>query len=318
MDAYRSSAGPASRDRAHWLKLYDGGPHQVDRVTRGSRFVENFGASLLGAIQPDALRRIAAALPEDGLMQRFLPIICASAGRGVDRPANMAVIERYRSLITQLHGTQPGGVPVRLSDEAHHIRDRFEDWIASLMDAFAGSEPRLHAHLGKWSGMFARLLLIYHCIEGADNESWGQDRHPSARLVSGVTARRVHDLFTKYLFRHAVRFYLEHAGGERLLYNARRIAGMVLVKQLSTLSRRDLARHMKGEHWDSLGDKGKDGVLQFLGDAGWLEPAPGERYTGRPTRWLVNPDVHRRFSDRREAERARRATVRSSLQGNTP
>src|SRR5690606_22071501 len=47
LDAYRNGQG--SKDRGEWLQLYDGGPHQIDRIRRGSFLVPNWGASVLAA-----------------------------------------------------------------------------------------------------------------------------------------------------------------------------------------------------------------------------------------------------------------------------
>ena len=74
-DAYRAGS---SKDRAEWLRLYDGGPHTVDRATGSVKqrhvFVPNWGASILGATTYAALRRHAKNLPPDGLLQRFLVV----------------------------------------------------------------------------------------------------------------------------------------------------------------------------------------------------------------------------------------------------
>ncbi len=69
-DAFSRDGG--SRNRGEWMRLYDGGPHQVDRVKRGSFFVKNWGASVLTATTPAALTRLAQKLSADGLFQRFM------------------------------------------------------------------------------------------------------------------------------------------------------------------------------------------------------------------------------------------------------
>jgi len=61
-----------ARNRGEWMRLYDGGPHQVDRVKRGSFYVKNWGCSVLTATTPAALTRLARKLSADGLFQRFM------------------------------------------------------------------------------------------------------------------------------------------------------------------------------------------------------------------------------------------------------
>ena len=69
MDAYRGSG--VNKDRAHYLKLYNGGTERIDRVSRGSITVNNWGASIIGGIQPDPMMKIAKNMNDDGLLQRF-------------------------------------------------------------------------------------------------------------------------------------------------------------------------------------------------------------------------------------------------------
>src|SRR5262249_33200042 len=52
MDRY-NNARHATSDRAFWLKAWDGGPYNYDRINRGELFIENLSVSILGGIQPD-------------------------------------------------------------------------------------------------------------------------------------------------------------------------------------------------------------------------------------------------------------------------
>ena len=52
LDQYRS--GGVGRDRGEWLRLFDGGPHSVERVRR-SLYVPNWAASLISATTPAAI-----------------------------------------------------------------------------------------------------------------------------------------------------------------------------------------------------------------------------------------------------------------------
>jgi hypothetical protein len=51
-----------------------------------------------------------------------------------------------------------------------------------------------------------------------------------------------------------------------------------------------------------------ENVCHQLSALGWVDCVPGYRYTD-PSRWVVNPEVHRRFAARaaQEAERRQRA-----------
>lgn len=70
--------GESAKNRGDWLQLRDGGPHQINRVERGAVFVPNWGVSVLAATTPDGLARQMKQMPEDGLIQRFVPCILNS------------------------------------------------------------------------------------------------------------------------------------------------------------------------------------------------------------------------------------------------
>ncbi len=120
-DVYRSG----SRDRGEWLALYDGGPHQVDRIKRGSNFVLNFGASILTATTPAVLRRLASKLPADGLMQRFIAV---AVGRRSERDASIlyAQVERAADEFSELLRTLHAIVGPRTVKMGRQARELFE------------------------------------------------------------------------------------------------------------------------------------------------------------------------------------------------
>jgi hypothetical protein len=62
---------------------YNGGPNVIDRMGRGLIAVDNLLVAICGGIQPERLRQFHD-LTDDGLWQRFVPIIVAPPSRGVD------------------------------------------------------------------------------------------------------------------------------------------------------------------------------------------------------------------------------------------
>jgi hypothetical protein len=73
MDKY--SGRGANKDRGFWLQAFHGGPYALNRVARGVAMIENLSVSLLGGIQPEPIRAIAAETIDDGLLQRLIPIV---------------------------------------------------------------------------------------------------------------------------------------------------------------------------------------------------------------------------------------------------
>lgn len=82
--------GESAKNRGDWLQLRDGGPHQINRVERGVVYVPNWGVSVLAACTPDGL---AKQMPEDGLIQRFVPCIMSSPNLDAAGDARSAMTE---------------------------------------------------------------------------------------------------------------------------------------------------------------------------------------------------------------------------------
>jgi hypothetical protein len=192
MDKYAGRG--AAKDRGFWLQSFHGGTYALNRIARGAAMIENLSVSLLGGIQPDAIRKIADDTVDDGLLQRLIPIVLSRGRAGKDAPTAQAA-RRYDELIVQLHERKHPGAPLQFDDAALEIRQGLEHKHLELM-AYEIINRKLAAHIGKYDGLFARLCLLWHCIEGAEGLT-----------VTAHTARRVADFMRRFLLPHAVAFY---------------------------------------------------------------------------------------------------------------
>lgn len=298
MDAYKSG----HKDRAASLELYQGGPRSVDRVQRGSMFVENWSASIIGGIQPDVLYEHSQKSLHDGLLQRFILYFADDASMGEDRIPNQSAKHEYGELIRSLHKVQYSDSFVKLTDYAHDIRQEFEQRIFTLQTATPN--VFLDAALGKWPATFARVLLVFHCIESVHERF-----DPTAQPVSGETAAKVSGLFLGTLLAHAINFYerMDPAADE-----ARTLANILLArfhgKQRFTV-RRDLALNWK--HSRKLTPWQIDAVLDRLEACSWIQPDESARLNerGRPSAYWINPQIHVRFHEAAARECERRNQV---------
>jgi hypothetical protein len=305
MDAYSGGKGQG-KDRAVWLQAYNGGHRVVDRVMRGSISIPNFSVSMIGGIQPDAIRRLAQNMTDDGLMQRFMIVIGSNATE-YDRPENTAAYQEFAALVDHLYRVQGGGETVVLSEAAHVVREALTQHANELAD-YEALPGGLRSHLGKWSGLFARLLLIFHAIECA-----GESLHPCSRPVSGETAGRVDRLMRRFLLPHAMAYYTDVLGASSDLEHARWVAGHILSKGLGSVNNRDLTHAYKA--WRGLDDWRKARVMTLLEDMGWVTAwSEDGKFSRRgATHWLVNPQVHELFARKARDEAARRERIRSEL-----
>lgn len=296
-DAYRSSGG---KDRGEWLRLYDGGPHQVNRVKRGAFFVKNWSASLLSATTPAALTKLAPKLPTDGLLQRIMLVRAAPMvlpQDGMLRVEARAPREAWDAALRRVYAIGPA--TVRLSGEAAAIFNEQRAELHSLTQAFEESHPAMAAHLAKRSAMLARLALVYHALEAPAIET----------PVSGETMARA-ARFMRRQERHAFAVYGLLVGADAGMALAKDMARSILAAGIETFNRREIAHRCKAfRHAD---ESTRQGGLTLLRDCGWI--APEGHPLAHGAQWHVDARVHELYAEHGEAARRRRALVRARIQ----
>jgi hypothetical protein len=304
MEKYTSGRGSA-KDRGFWLQAFNGGSYTVNRVGRGSVWIDNLSVSLLGGIQPDPIRRIAADMQDDGLLQRLFPIVMDESRVGTDEPT-APVVGEYAALVHRLHKLQKPrrgmlDAVLRFDDEAQALRGELEGLHHRLVSRWEDVNKKIAAHFGKYDGLFARLCVIFHCIESGDTR-------PDV-IVTEDTAQRAARFLHEYLLPHAIAFYSDIIGLADRHDAVLATAGYILVHALDTITVRDVRR---GDRlMRSLENRDAEAVLQKLDAFGWLMPIPSLRSDS--VRYEVVPSVHTLFADRAEIEGQRRASIRRTI-----
>ena len=294
MDKYAGPRG-ASKDRGFWLQSWNGGEYAVDRISRGSFLIPNLSVSVLGGVQPDAIRRIAGDTVDDGLIQRPLPVILRSGKVGHDEPTS-PVVEPYDQLIERLHK-----LPARtleFDSGAQQVRARLEQKHNDLL-ALETLNRKLAAHIGKYDGYFARLCIVWHCIEHA------QSKELPIHITTG-TAERVARFMHEFLLPHALAFY---SGVLALADDHDRlsaVAGYILARKMERITTRDVARGDRTMR--RLTRQDTNATFEQLEALGWLARKSAPRPSD-PPHWLVNPLCHELFETRAREENERRARV---------
>ncbi len=299
MDKYSGSRGAAA-DRGFWLQAYNGGSFAYNRVSRGSGLIENLSVSILGGIQPEPMSKIAEDSVDDGLMQRVIMVMVRPAVMGRDEPmANAA--ERYSYLIPRLRELEPPFDNLAFDDGAMAIRKELEQKHLDLMKCESISR-KLAQHIGKYNGIFARLCVIWHCVEHA-----GEDL---PALISEQTAKKVSEFMHHFLLPHALAFYTGVLGLSDDHDRLTAVAGYILAHEMERITNRDVQRG--GRVMRGIDRPDIDRIFNQLDALGWLARVPGPRPSD-PPHWLVNPEVHRRFAERAEREAVRRQQDREML-----
>lgn len=302
MDAYKQGAG--GKDKAAWLEAYNGGYKAIDRIRRGELLVENWSVSVVGGIQPNVIHQYAQSTDHDGMLQRFILVHAQSAHMGADRPLDPFVSLDYKNLIEHLANTQPGNAAVKLSEGAHRHREALDKQMHSL--ACYHPNKFLSAALGKYSGLFARLLLLWHCIE-----CYEQNKHPCDINVGEKTAEKVRRFIGGFLLPHAMAFYQELDPMQDL---GQGLARLILARSWERFTvKRDLSQNWR--EWRRLKEWEKEDLLDRLDGFGWIAPDPsaGLNERGRPSAYLVNQEVHRLHAAKAAAERERRRKVAEAI-----
>jgi hypothetical protein len=290
MEKYAGGKGGAA-DRAFALQSYNGGSHVVDRVMRGTLPINNLLTTICGGIQPDRLRQFGD-LTDDGLWQRFVPVIVAPAGMGEDEVSEDA--GGYSDIVDSLLAVPPA-TRLYLCDDAHMIREDVQKRIYALEQSEVLGN-RFVGFCGKMVGLWGRLTLVLHLM--AD---------PRSEIVRAETANAARTLLFKSVLPNAARVYTAMGGAGADVEATQSIAGYILTKKLARIVVSDLTSNVRVCRHRSLDDVRK--LLSPLEAGGWLMPEKDFA----PTSWLVADQVHQRFASQAQKEIVRRAAVRALI-----
>jgi hypothetical protein len=285
MDKYNGGKG-ASVDRAFFLTSYGGGSYTVDRISRGNIFIPNLSICVLGGIQPDVIRGIASECADDGLIQRFLPIVLQDSIVGKDEPLSDDALE-YNKLVRTLH-KMSGGVTLEFDDGAQKLRLELEQKHKDLEKCWAAN-GKLTTHIGKYDGIFARLCVLFHSIDHADGEL--------PTRITEKTAQRVAAFLHGFLLPHAEAFYTDVLGLADNHDDVQNVANYILTHpEIKNLTHRVIGKGNRAMR--RLERYEVDNVLDRLYSFGWVNQAadirPGRR---TDTIWPVNPRARSDFAE---------------------
>ena len=277
----------ANSDRAFWLEVYNGGPHVIDRIKRGTQAVENLSASILGGIQPDKLAEIHG-LTNDGLLQRFIPVMTRGSRFPVDAPVDTS---GYDGLVERLIKMKEG--TVILAEDARPVMQELQRHLHDLQQVGDGFAQGFSGFVGKLAGYAGSLALILHLISAPEG----------TLLVSRQTVENVKKLILDFILPHAYEFYRTAdtvTDGDRI----QRIASWIVTSGVKVVTTRDLTRNVTGMR--GLGSRDIHARVSPLVAGGWLVPdQPGSENT----KWRVTPAVARQFEERKRQEERRKTEL---------
>jgi hypothetical protein len=319
-DAYNAgSSKGASKDKATWLKAYNGMSHTIDRVSKQIH-VRRLAINIAGGVQDDKLRDMFKGQPRDGFISRFL-FATAEPRLGTDEAPNRQAYDDYTNIVrrlAELHAepffpqfdpqTQQQIVRewglVHLSEGAAEIREQLYR-LRHDMQSIPTLPQGLRDNLAKWDGMFARVCLVYHMVDCVS-----RGIRPDNERVSRETADMVRRLFIRFVLPEQMRVYSQVLEADDAMADPMWVAGHILAHGLTDISANQIGRAYRKLRGDKRAIRRTMDTLELLG---WVKPAGRGKRGVNPSdvaKWDVNPLVHTMFATRAEKEAAeRRDTV---------
>jgi phage/plasmid primase-like uncharacterized protein len=292
-DNYKN-AKSGSKDKPDYCELFQGSGKVFDRI--GNRvFVPNWGASILGGIQPGPISRLMGKITDDGLLARFIVYHAGRNNKEVDRAPQLCC-KSYEDVIKRLPDLKPrqeGEYEIfKFNGEGIAYREKIRD-LSTYVMLLPDTTDALKAHLNKWEAIFSRICLVYHIVDAVCN-----DEYPSKIIPSSIPEMALRLMFD-FLLPNSVRFYHETLDDGQNMNHAKWIAGLILTKKLGKLTPREIERayrHLRNQR------KLLFNTMNTLSIAGWVK----KKEDGKRVTWRVNPIVHRKFAKQAELEKKRR------------
>jgi hypothetical protein len=163
-------------ERSFYLECWNGdSSFTIDRIGRGSIYVDNCCVSLFGGIQPSRLSSyFADAMVDgdssDGLVQRFQLLIWPDKPKDwvyQDRKKDAEAFKNAENVyrrIAELDGENP--LRLKFSEEAQCL---FQDWLTNWMDIELRDEelhPSQESHFSKYRSLMPSLALLFSLADG--------------------------------------------------------------------------------------------------------------------------------------------------------
>jgi putative DNA primase/helicase len=286
----------AEGDRQFYLECWNGnGRFIVDRVGRGTTWVEGLCLSIIGTLQPGPLERylqgaIARGGEADGLIQRFQLLVYPDPipeWSFVDTKPDAMTLERVCKVVRALVSTgdmidKDGHGKPMVYQFSPGAQEMFAEWLTDLQTVRVRNPDETGAmvsHLSKYAGLIPRLALVLKvCDSLASGCAVGAvDEKSLARAI----------LWGEYLESHARRIY-------ELADSPDETKAKLLLKRIraNDLGDRFNRREVRRKGWSGLKNQSDvDGAVTVLIEHGWLRARLSQsEINGRQSEHLlVNP-----------------------------
>ncbi|HEY9886507.1 MAG TPA: DUF3987 domain-containing protein [Vampirovibrionales bacterium] len=278
-------------DRGFYLEGWNGdGRYLVDRITRGSIYIEAVCVSILGGIQPGKLeplvkQAVYGQTGDDGFLQRFQIAVWPddlNNWKVVDRYPNNNAKKDLRTFISSIYELEENDLnaerdefnPVPFLKFEPSAQKLFYKWLEPHEQGLKKKElhPAIESHLKKYVSLIPSLALQYQLAEDVNSKE-----------VTDIALSRAL-AYSEYLRSHAERIYDSVLLGE--IEAAKGLLRRIKKKDIqSPFTQREVLR----KSWTGLSSPEMvKKVLDLLEDLKYLK-VETKTGNGRPTEvYLVN------------------------------
>lgn len=275
-------------DRSAWTQSFEAGWYRMDRVGAGTISCDNFAISIYGNIQPAAFSQYYESMAEDGMLQRFIPVMVHSELSHKGKPDGDTSAQTAYEMMIRLAFGMPA-MTYRLSAPAARVYDEFQDWYYVRL-----SDERLlrpgeifMTAFGKIEGLVGRIALLWHMMT-----------EPMAVEVSADTMQRAVEVVRGFVIPSLRYVYEGEIGG----FDQWCADYVIQYADQSTLSlsqiRRSARRQLEGlSHWAQM-DK-VIGAMLTLEQSKWVSRIDDQKKPDS-AQWMINPAIAEQFKDHRK------------------
>ena len=279
-----NAKGKGDVDKGFWASSFNGDFYRSDRIGRGETTVNNLLVNMLGGVQPALMQKLNG-LTDNGLLQRFLPVIMKQGNPSaeIDDYALVAWDTTIRRLSAYT------GCTMQATDEAMEQFVSFEARVNELQ-RMSSLGSQFCTFVGKLQGLQGSLALILHLIAG----EWDAP-------VSGAAVQASTRILEEFCIPHALAFYgaSSDAGDWESL---RAIASYIITSDKDRFTPSDFMSQVRALRGLSAWDIGQR--ISPMVAAGWLDE---DRPKGASLKgWVMVEGVREVLAVRREEQIRRR------------
>lgn len=294
-------------NRSTWIDGFNTVNHKVmDRVGAGTIEAEHFAVAIYGNVQPAIFKNHMIKSSEDGLLQRFLPVIIDGDKNKKWReiPVYMTNIDEFENKIRDIFNLEP--VTVKLSEDAKAEFEKFSDWYQDMRNAelTLRTSQCYMSSFGKIEGSLLRMAIVFHLLENTHSQV----------LSLETMQNTIHAM--KGFFIPSLRYAFAEIAGERdpfAEWLVDHIIQLSSIRETVTLSeiRRSSRRQHEGRTSVQL-DMDIRNIMLDITEHNYVMCVDDIDFRN-PT-WAVNPNLALSFKEKREKIIQSRQAVQDSFE----